>query len=666
MRSSLLRFSFAAALVLAAPPSFCSASTGCPLDMSWWNLTAANSVCSNQNERAKCCRYINAFIAVSVAHYANSTGMLGVPPELSDVCYSSINETLISSGMPSNAIMLCGLGLKIRVSYQCAGRGTISDMLQSPNFDEFNKNCKLALSLDNSCRMCLTSGLSYLRHLVGEQDNVTLNTCHDAAFVAIANQGDNSSVIDLASCFFSVKVLSIYPVNSSESSFLYLAPASSPASSPIPVHDLFVTPFKEHHRAYQLTLIPGIGIIIIGVAILLLVIVIILIQRKNRQLKGDNSPDQSTLYASSSQHVWKNKKGTSPICCRYSYKEIKKATGNFSTIIGQDGFGMLYKAQFDNGFPAAVKLNNNLSELSEQEFSQEMEFLGRLHHRHILTLKGICYSRQERFMVYEFMENGSLKHQLHSSSGRTQLAWKTRVQIAVDVANALEYLHFYCDTPICHGDLRPSNVLLDKNFLAKVAYFGLEHSTTNAKRFLDHNENALGASGYLDPEYMVSQKMTNKSDVYSFGVLLLELVSGKQAFDNNNLVQWFQDLADTGLTELADPAIADSVNLEQLHVVLQIANMCTQKESRERPSIKQVLRMLYEQLDPLYIGFAKAVQDEGCYGGGRVFIEKQPVNEIIAFSGDARCLQSSSSTSRSYCSRSILLECNSPQSPHGI
>ncbi|KAG6494097.1 hypothetical protein ZIOFF_049116 [Zingiber officinale] len=305
-------------------------------------------------------------------------------------------------------------------------------------------------------------------------------------------------------------------VNSSESSFLYLAPASSPASSPIPVHDLFVTPFKEHHRAYQLTLIPGIGIIIIGVAILLLVIVIILIQRKNRQLKGDNSPDQSTLYASSSQHVWKNKKGTliscptdntilpesftgtSPICCRYSYKEIKKATGNFSTIIGQDGFGMLYKAQFDNGFPAAVKLNNNLSELSEQEFSQEMEFLGRLHHRHILTLKGICYSRQERFMVYEFMENGSLKHQLHSSSGRTQLAWKTRVQIAVDVANALEYLHFYCDTPICHGDLRPSNVLLDKNFLAKVlivAYFGLEHSTTNAKRFLDHNENALGASG---------------------------------------------------------------------------------------------------------------------------------------------------------------------------
>ncbi|KAG6504612.1 hypothetical protein ZIOFF_036946 [Zingiber officinale] len=229
----------------------------------------------------------------------------------------------------------------------------------------------------------------------------------------------------------------------------------------------------------------------------------------------------------------------------------------------------------------------------------------------------------------------------------------------------MEYLHFYCDTPICHGDLRPSNVLLDKNNLAKVAYFGLEHSTRNAKTFLDHHENALGTSGYLDPEYMVTQKMIDKSDVYSFGVLLLELVSGKLAFDNRNLVQWFQDLADSCLTELVDPTIADTVEPEQLHVVLRIANMCIQKESRERPSIKQVLRMLYEQLDPLYIGFDQAVEDEGCYGGGKLFVDKQ-ANDVIAFSGDARALQSSSSTSRSYCSRSILLECNSPQSPHGI
>lgn len=182
----------------------------CPLDMSWWNLTAAASVCSDQNGRAKCCRYINAFIAVSVAYYANATGELGVPSAFSDDCYNSISDTLKLSGIPSNATMFCGLGLKIHISYQCEGRVTISDMLQSPNFYDVIRNCKLPLSLDNSCKRCLNSGLSYLRHLVGDQDNVTLNTCRDAAFVALANQGENSSIIDIATCFFSVKGLSIH------------------------------------------------------------------------------------------------------------------------------------------------------------------------------------------------------------------------------------------------------------------------------------------------------------------------------------------------------------------------------------------------------------------------------------------------------------------------
>lgn len=159
-------------------------------------------------------------------------------------------------------------------------------------------------------------------------------------------------------------------------------------------------------------------------------------------------------------------------------------------------------------------------------------------------------------------------------------------------------------------------------------------------------------AGYMDPEYMVTQKMTEKSDVYSYGVLLLELVTGKQAtLEDMNLVKWSQELADSfRLADLIDPAIADTVDLEHLHALVGVAKLCTRSEGRERPSIRQVLRMLCQRLDPSYIGFAKAVED----------------NEVIAFSGDARCLHSSSSTSRSYCSRSILLECSSPQSPHGI
>ncbi|URE10202.1 STYKc [Musa troglodytarum] len=140
------------------------------------------------------------------------------------------------------------------------------------------------------------------------------------------------------------------------------------------------------------------------------------------------------------------------------------------------------------------------------------------------------------------------------------------------------------------------------------------------------------APGYLDPEYMVTKMMTDKSDVYSYGVLLLELVVGKQAsLNHRNLVQWSQELADSfRLSELVDPAIADAVDLEQLHVVVGIAKLCTQKEAKERPSIKQILRMLRERLDPSYTGFAKAVQGEGCHDDGRLFTEKQQENEFQA------------------------------------
>lgn len=177
-------------------------------------------------------------------------------------------------------------------------------------------------------------------------------------------------------------------------------------------------------------------------------------------------------------------------------------------------------------------------------------------------------------------------------------------------------------------------------------------------------------AGYVDPEYLVTQELTDKSDVYSYGVLLLEIVTGKRAIDDDrNLVEWSQEFmaADCRLPELVDPAIADQFDLEQLQVVVAVIQWCTQREGRARPSIKQVLRMFYERLDPVHIGFAQAVEDEEYYyNGGRTRKGKAHRNEMIVYSGDARCLQSSSSTTRSYCSRSFLLEGSSPQSPPGL
>ncbi|KAL6010757.1 hypothetical protein ACLOJK_001199 [Asimina triloba] len=183
----------------------------CPLDLSGSNFTLAASVCSNQVDRGKCCRSINAFIAISVSRYANATGELGVPSNLSDICLKSVSQTLELYGMPPNATILCGLGTKILVNYQCKGRTTVAEMLQSPNFEDVVQNCEVPLSPESRCRRCLNAGILFLHRLIGAEGNMTLSTCRDASFVTLASRGDNVLATNLASCFFGVQELSSIP-----------------------------------------------------------------------------------------------------------------------------------------------------------------------------------------------------------------------------------------------------------------------------------------------------------------------------------------------------------------------------------------------------------------------------------------------------------------------
>ncbi|WOL12172.1 putative receptor-like protein kinase [Canna indica] len=649
----------------------------CPLDFSWSNFSLASSACSNENERGECCRYINAFVAISIARFANSTGRLGVPTPLTEVCLSSISETFNSYGIPPSAAVSCGLGPKIQVSYQCHGRATVLEMMQSPNFKDVIETCNVPLSLDSSCKRCLNSGIVYLHHLVTVDDNVTLSVCRDAIFVTLANQGGNFSAVDMATCFFGVEGLSILPALSSFGSFTPTSPnftsspssPSSPGSSAhAPRQQLIGIRADKIRHTYHVGLVLGIGIGVIGLTILLLLVLILLIRKKSRELKNTNVPMENPWNAFPPTQVRRSQEGPSTMFRRFTYKEMKKATENFSTIIGKGGFGTVYKAQFADGSIAAVKRMIKISKKGEEEFCREIELLARLHHRHLVTLKGFCVDRSERFLVYEYMENGSLNDHLHSP-GKSRLSWRTRLQIAIDVANALEYLHFYCDPPLCHRDVKSSNILLDEKFVAKLADFGLAHASKNdAINFEPVNTDIRGTPGYMDPEYVVTQELTEKSDIYSYGVLLLELVTGRRAIqDNKNLVEWSQKFmaTDSGILELVDSTIGDSFDFEQLQMVVGIIQCCTHREGRVRPSIKQVLRIFSEHFDPVHNGFSENEGDDD-YAGARTSKARMHRNEVIPYSGDARCLQSSSSTSRSYCSRSVLLESGSPQSPPGM
>nr|QEQ56113.1 kinase protein 2 [Hordeum vulgare] len=442
-----------------------------------------------------------------------------------------------------------------------------------------------------------------------------------------------------------------------------------PNDSPAPKTKNVPLP-QKHQKPYHISVVPGIGIGVILLAILLQVVLVVLIRRKNRELRDAELSAQSPDNAFHQGHSWRCAEGQSPMFQRYSYKETTKATNNFSTVIGKGGFGTVYKAQFSDGSIAAVKRMDKVSRQAEEEFCREMELLARLHHRHLVNLKGFCVERKERFLVYEYMENGSLKDHLHSS-GTKALSWQTRLQIAMDVANALEYLHFFCNPPLCHRDIKSSNILLDENFVAKVADFGLAHaSRTGAISFEAVNTDIRGTPGYMDPEYVVTQELTEKSDIYSYGVVLLELVTGRRAIqDKKNLVEWAQEYMSSGeiLPELVDPTIRDSVDMDQLHLAVGIVQWCTQREGRQRPSIRQVLRMFSERLDPGNGSFGEGMDDAdgGFYPGrssrgGAAGIHR---NELVPCGGDMRSLHSSSSTTRSYCSRSMLLEGGQAHSP---
>lgn len=168
------------------------------------------SICSDKDGRAKCCRYINACIAVSVARFANRTSTVGVASDSAAVCLQSIADTLELYGVPRNATAFCGLGTKITVNYECVGRTTVTQMLQSPGFEDVSQNCGGAILAESNCRKCVNAGIVYLHRLIGTADNVTLSTCRDAAFVALASQFDDASTVNFANCFFGVEGLSIF------------------------------------------------------------------------------------------------------------------------------------------------------------------------------------------------------------------------------------------------------------------------------------------------------------------------------------------------------------------------------------------------------------------------------------------------------------------------
>ncbi|KAJ6837655.1 calcium/calmodulin-regulated receptor-like kinase 1 [Iris pallida] len=275
---------------------------------------------------------------------------------------------------------------------------------------------------------------------------------------------------------------------------------------------------------------------------------------------------------------------------KYPYKDLQKATSNFTTVIGQGAFGPVYKAQMSTGEIVAVKVLASNSKQGEKEFQTEVLLLGRLHHRNLVNLVGYCAEKGQHMLIYVYMTNGSLASHLYNEKYEP-LKWDLRINIALDVARGLEYLHDGAVPPVVHRDIKSHNILLDKSMNARVADFGLSRE----EMVSSHASNIRGTFGYLDPEYVSSRSFTTKSDVYSFGVLLFELIAGRNP--QQGLMEYVELAAinaeaKEGWEEIADSRLDGNYDMDELHDMARLAYKCINPVSRKRPSMRDVVQAL--------------------------------------------------------------------------
>ncbi|OAY42624.1 probable LRR receptor-like serine/threonine-protein kinase At1g67720 [Manihot esculenta] len=287
----------------------------------------------------------------------------------------------------------------------------------------------------------------------------------------------------------------------------------------------------------------------------------------------------------------------------FTFSEIEDATKKFEKKIGSGGFGVVYYGKMKDGKEIAVKVLTSNSYQGKREFSNEVTLLSRIHHRNLVQFLGFCQEEGRSMLVYEFMHNGTLKEHLYGplTRGRS-INWIKRLEIAEDAAKGIEYLHTGCVPAIIHRDLKTSNILLDKQMRAKVSDFGLSKLAVDGASHV--SSIVRGTVGYLDPEYYISQQLTDKSDVYSFGVILLELMSGQEAISNEsfgvncrNIVQWAKLHIESGdIQGIIDPSLDDEYDLQSMWKIAEKALMCVQPHGHMRPSISEVLKEIQDAI----------------------------------------------------------------------
>ncbi|XP_075518585.1 cysteine-rich receptor-like protein kinase 43 isoform X1 [Primulina tabacum] len=293
---------------------------------------------------------------------------------------------------------------------------------------------------------------------------------------------------------------------------------------------------------------------------------------------------------------------------QFSFETLAKATNNFhlEQKLGEGGFGPVFKGRLADGRLIAVKKLSQRSSQGTKEFKNEANLLALVQHRNVVNLLGYCVKGAEKLLVYEYVANESLDKLLFvlmccnndlESHGREVLDWNRRRDMITGIAKGLLYLHEDAHCCIIHRDIKASNILLDENWVPKIADFGLARLYPEDQTHI--NTGVAGTNGYMAPEYLRHGNLSVKADVFSFGVVVLELISGQKNStfnldpDSQSLLEWAYKLYKKyRVIEVMDPTLGPSSDIDQISMFIQIGLLCTQADPHIRPDMRRVVILL--------------------------------------------------------------------------
>ncbi|GJN27029.1 hypothetical protein PR202_gb15007 [Eleusine coracana subsp. coracana] len=263
-------------------------------------------------------------------------------------------------------------------------------------------------------------------------------------------------------------------------------------------------------------------------------------------------------------------------------------------LIGKEGYGTVYKGIIKDKMHVAIKRCTLISERQKKEFGQEMLILSQINHKNIVKLVGCCLEVEVPMLVYEFIPNGTLYELIHGKNRALQISFSTLLRIAHEAAEGLNFLHSYASPPIIHGDVKTANILLDENYMAKVADFGASILAPSDEE--QYVTMVQGTCGYLDPEYMQTCQLTDKSDVYSFGVILLEVLTGQVPLklegdetQRSLSSNFLSAMKENNVDALLVSHVKGKESTELIRGLAELAKQCLNMCGVNRPTMKEVV-----------------------------------------------------------------------------